>query len=151
MAGQFKYSIGEAGQKIIKAIMETKGFTSVAQLAETLKGVSYSGLNRIYNGETKEITIPVYTALKEAFPDLRDEFLKTGERPIYENDEIFTAEAKSVDLIKMQQDLEKKMAELQHREVQLNERARILDSKEAKLRAYIESLEDVIKRMKENF
>lgn len=84
MAGQFPFS-NVSGQVILKGILEKLDLT-ISQL-EKETGLSYSSLQRIYNGETKKITMPVYYALKEWKPSLRDEYLRDAILPMFDTDE----------------------------------------------------------------
>jgi len=146
MAGQFPYS-NASGQLILKSILDKLQIT-ISQL-EKETGLSYSSLQRIYNGETKKITMPVYSALKERYPTMRDEFLKDATFPIFDDDEDVTEE-NNIDIIYILRDARKildacieRQQYLSDLEVRLIKRTEELDERaknlDAIMKAFIDS------------
>lgn len=133
MAGQFPFS-NASGDVILKGILEKLQIT-ISQL-EKETGLSYSSLQRIYNGETKKITLPVYTALKEWNPSLRDEYLRDAQLPIFDYEAPDAPLSDDVDIIsilnnarKILQLAEQKEMYLKEWESRLIERSKILDQR----------------------
>lgn len=127
-----------SGEVIIKGILDKLQIT-ISQL-EKETGLSYSALQRIYNGETKKISIPVYRALKEWKPSLRDEYLRDAQLPILEGDEenettdnvdIISILNNARQILTLAQEKEKTLKEwekrLDDRSKELDQRARDLD------------------------
>lgn len=122
-----------SGEIIIKGILEKLQIT-ISQL-EKETGLSYSSLQRIYNGETKKISLPVYKALKEWNPSLRDEFLRDAQLPILEGDEenqttddvdIISILNNARQILSLAMEKEKSLKDL---EKQLNDRSKELDQR----------------------
>jgi len=135
MAGQFPYS-SAAGEIIIKGILAKLDMT-IPQLSAAT-GLGYSALQRLYNGETKRITQPVYDALKKRWPHLRDEYLKSAELPVFDNEDETPKDSFSIiDILqnarRILDDVVQRSNELKRYEQELNERARRLDERAAQL------------------
>ena len=101
-------------------------------------GLGYSALQRLYNGETKRLTKPVYDALKRRWPHLRDEYLKSAELPIFDNEDETTKDSFNIiDILqnarRILDDAVKRSNELKLYEQELNERSRRLDERAAQL------------------
>lgn len=133
MAGQFPFS-NASGNIILKGILEKLQIT-ISQL-EKETGLSYSSLQRIYNGETKKISLPVYTALKEWKPSLRDEYLRDAQLPIFDNEDPDNPQSDDVDIIsilnnarKILQLAEQKESYLKDWEERLDARSKELDKR----------------------
>lgn len=138
MAMQAPYS-NASGEIIIKGILDKLQIT-ISQL-EKETGLTYSALQRIYNGETKKISIPVYRALKEWKPSLRDEYLRDAQLPILEGDEenettdnvdIISILNNARQILTLAQEKEKSLKDwekrLDDRSKELDQRARDLDA-----------------------
>lgn len=135
MAGQFPFS-SVAGEVIIKGLLAKLDMT-IPQLSAAT-GLGYSALQRLYNGETKRLTKPVYDALKRRWPHLRDEYLKSAELPIFDNeDETPKDSFNIIDILqnarRILDDAVKRSNELKLYEQELNERSRRLDERAAQL------------------
>jgi len=133
MAGQFPYS-NAPGEIIIKGILQKLEIT-ISQL-EKETGLSYTLLQRIYNGETKKISIPVYEALKVRYPSLRDEYLKNATLPIFQDEESDDPDSENdVDIISILNSARQILKSAERKEDQLKE-------KEAKLKEWEARLEE---------
>lgn len=135
MAGQFPFS-SVAGEVIIKGLLAKLDMT-IPQLSAAT-GLGYSALQRLYNGETKRLTKPVYDALKKRWPHLRDEYLKSAELPIFDNeDETPKDSFNIIDILqnarRILDDAVKRSNELKLYEQELAERSRRLDERAAQL------------------
>lgn len=133
MAMQYPFS-NASGEVILKGILDKLQIT-ISQL-EKETGLSYSSLQRIFNGETKKISMPVYTALKNWKPSLRDEYLRDAQLPIFDNDEDNDIPSGDVDIISILNNAraildlaEQKEASLKDWEQRLEQRTRILDQR----------------------
>lgn len=138
MAMKLPYS-NASGKIIIKGILDKLQIT-ISQL-EKETGLSYSALQRIYNGETKKISLPVYKALKEWNPALRDEYLRDAQLPILEGDEeneensnvdILSILNNAREILSLANEKERSLKELEkrleERTKELDQRARDLDA-----------------------
>lgn len=145
MAGQFPFS-NASGQVILKGILEKLQIT-ISQL-EKETGLSYSSLQRIFNGETKKITIPVYTALKEWQPKLRDEYLRDAQLPIFDTDEeneeepeddinIISILNNARQILEMARDKEQRLKDIEDR---LEARSKELDKRASELDAIMKMI-----------
>lgn len=131
MAGQFPYS-NASGEIILKGILQKLEIT-ISQL-EKETGLSYSLLQRIYNGETKKITIPVYEALKSRYPSLRDEYLKNATLPIFIDEESDDPDSENdVDIISILNSARQILKSAERKEDQLKEKERMLKDWETRL------------------
>ena len=129
MAMQTPYS-NAPGEIIIKGILDKLQIT-ISQL-EKETGLTYSALQRIYNGETKKISVPVYQALKEWNPSLRDEFLRDAQLPVLEGDEgLHTSD--DVDIISILNNARQIMTLAQEKESSLKEWEKRLDERTKEL------------------
>lgn len=96
-------------------------------------------MQRLYNGETKRITQPVYNAIKKTYPHIRDEYLRDAELPIFDN-EVNDGAKNEFNIINILRDARKVLEDatsraevLDKREQELNERSRRLDERAARL------------------
>lgn len=133
MANKFAFS-NASGEIILKGILDKLAIT-ISQL-EKETGLSYSSLQRIYNGETKKISLPVYTALKEWKPSLRDEYLRDAQLPIFDDEDPESPETDDVDIISILNNArrilelaEQKEAFLKDWEKRLDDRTMVLDQR----------------------
>lgn len=123
-----------SGEIILKGILEKLEIT-ISQL-EKETGLSYSSLQRIFNGETKKITLPVYNALKEWKPSLRDEYLRDAQLPIFDDEDPESPQTNDVDIISILNNsrrilelAEQKETFLKEWEKRLDERSKALDQR----------------------
>lgn len=135
MAGQFPYS-SVAGEIIIKGILAKLDMTIPQLCAAT--GLGYSALQRLYNGETKRLSQPVYEALKKRWPHLRDEYLRTAELPVFDNEDEKPQDTFNIiDILQNARRLldaaTQRTEELKAWEQELAERSRRLDERAAQL------------------
>lgn len=136
MAGQFPYSY-ESGEIIIKGLLAKLGMTISQLCSET--DLSYTSMQRIYNGETKKLSLQVYEKLKKRWPHLRDEYLKYAYTPIFDNEEEESSSDNFniVEVInnarKILEAANKKAEELKQWEQELAERSKRLDERAASL------------------
>lgn len=133
MANNFAFS-NASGEIILKGILDKLAIT-ISQL-EKETGLSYSSLQRIYNGETKKISLPVYTALKEWKPSLRDEYLRDAQLPIFDDEDPDSPKTDDIDIISILNNArrilelaEQKESFLKDWEKRLDERTKILDQR----------------------
>lgn len=136
MAGNAPFSTA-AGETILKGLLQALDLSVPQFCAET--GLGYSAIQRVYNGETKRITQPVYDAIKRTYPHVRDEYLKRAEMPIFDNDadepsdESFNIVHILRDARRVLEDATRRAEALDVREQELNERSKRLDERAATL------------------
>lgn len=130
MAGQFPFS-NASGDIILKGILDKLQIT-ISQL-EKETGLSYSSLQRIYNGETKKISLPVYTALKEWNPSLRDEYLRDAQLPIFDYEAPDAPLSDDVDIISILNNARKILQLAEQKENYLKEWENKLDARTKEL------------------
>lgn len=142
MAMQTTFS-NASGEIIIKGILDKLQIT-ISQL-EKETGLTYSALQRIYNGETKKISVPVYNALKQWNPSLRDEFLRDAQLPVLIEDEDSNT-TDNVDIISILNSARQILALAQEKETRLKALEKSLDERTKELDQRAREL-DVTMRM----
>lgn len=143
MAMQTTYS-NASGEIIIKGILDKLQIT-ISQL-EKETGLSYSALQRIYNGETKKISVPVYQALKEWNPSLRDEFLRDAQLPVLEGDEDIPT-SDNVDIISILNNARQILTLAQEKENSLKDWEKRLDDRTKELDQRARDLDATMRMM----